>query len=160
MEPWYSVSHVWNAVTVISTIFSIIGFGITIYVAMNTRVIKRTFVNKMRLPQLHKELTFRVHNSYNFLKNYKDEEKNFRHELYLIKALVDNLIPKLNEYDAKKATSLANDLVCKKWYKIKSIDKVEIKSEEHAFELHSRISGLNSSLGQIVKDYKAGNYDH
>lgn len=136
----------------IGSISSMIGFIVTVFLFIEARKIRDSFLRRARLPEINKELTKATSKVSDQLKNWDDDKTPALEEFSKVKALLENIKPKLPSEERKKV----NDYICRLQPKKYLIIKTSISelSEDAAWELYTELSGLVTSLQQLAKDSK------
>ena len=92
----------------LSTILSIVGFAISIWLLIMAKDIRKSFLRRARLPEVIKELNSASKKLSEHLKNWTTDEKEVIMQLSISKALLENLIPKVPEAEQKKCKDFIN----------------------------------------------------
>lgn len=141
MEDW---------LTTISSISSILGFIITIFLFIEARKIRGSFIRRARLPELSKELARTTSEVSKHLKSWGVDKAPALETFSKVKALLENIEPKLPTNERKKISIYLSQLKPRKYFLIKvNISKM---SEDDVWKLYTDLSGLVTSLEQIIKD--------
>ncbi len=136
----------------IGSISSMIGLIVTIFLFVEARKIRDSFLRRARLPEINKELTKVTSKVSDQLKNW-DADKNPALEAFSnVKALLENIKPKLPTEERKKVGDYLNRLQPKKYFFIRA--SISELGEDAAWELYTELSGLVTSLQQLAKDSK------
>lgn len=136
----------------LSTILSIVGFAISIWLLIMAKDIRKSFLRRARLPEVIKELNSASKKLSEHLKNWTTDEKEVIMQLSISKALLENLIPKVPEAEQKKCKDFINTMAPKKFYIFSSqFSKV---TEDQAWVLYTLLSEVTTMLTQLAKDSK------
>lgn len=136
----------------IGSISSILGLVITIFLFIEARKIRNSFLRRARLPEINKELAKVTSNVSEQLKNWDAEKTPALEAFSNVKALLENIKPKLPSEEKRKVGDYLNRLQPKKYLFIKT--SISELSEDAAWELYTELSGLVTSLQQLAKDSK------
>lgn len=136
----------------ISSISSILGLIVTVFLFMEARKIRNSFLRRARLPKINKKLAKETTNICDQLKNWGDDKTPALEAFSNVKALLENIKPKLPSKEKNKVKDYLNLLQPKKYYFINtSLSELD---ENSAWELYTELSGLVTSLQQLAKDFK------
>jgi len=136
----------------IGSISSILGLIVTVFLFMEARKIRNSFLRRARLPEVNKELAKVTSNVSIQLKNWEVDKTPALEAFSNVKALLENIRLKLPSEEKRKVGDYLNRLQPKKYLSVKrSISEL---SEDAAWELYTELSGLVTSLQQLVKDSK------
>lgn len=136
----------------IGSISSILGLVITVFLFVEARKIRNSFLRRARLPEINKELNKVTSNVSNHLKNWDADKKPALEAFSNVKALLENIKPKLPAEEKRKVGDYLNQLQPKKYLIIKT--SISELNEDAAWELYTELSGLVTSLQQLAKDSK------
>ncbi len=136
----------------IGSISSILGLVVTIFLFIEARKIRNSFLRRARLPEINKELVKVTSNVSEQLKNWDAEKTPALEAFSNVKALLENIKPKLPSEEKRKVGDYLNRLQPKKYLFIKT--SISELSEDAAWELYTELSGLVTSLQQLAKDSK------
>ncbi|MEI7085466.1 hypothetical protein WCU61_05255 [Pectobacterium versatile] len=135
----------------IATVMTISGFFITILVFRQTKYIKKSFLNKARLPEIQKELNKCASNINKQIDDWDNSKERIAVEFSNCAGLLDSLIRKLNDDQSTRAKSLLKRLKSRPYYILPPI-KNPIDDKNTAWSLYEDLSELNVSISQIIKD--------
>lgn len=136
----------------IGSISSILGLVVTVFLFIEARKIRNSFLRRARLPEINKELTKATSNVSEKLKNWDTDKMPALEAFSNVKALLENIKAKLPAEEKRKVSDYLNRLQPKKYLVIKtSISELD---ENAAWELYTELSGLVTSLQQLAKDSK------
>lgn len=136
----------------IGSISSILGLVVTAFLFIEARKIKNSFLRRARLPEINKELNKVTSNVSNHLKNWDADKTPALEAFSNVKALLENIKPKLPAEEKRKVGAYLERLQPKKYLIIKT--SISELNEEAAWELYTELSGLVTSLQQLAKDSK------
>lgn len=136
----------------IGSISSVLGFIVTVFLFIEARKIRNSFLRRARLPEINKELSKATSKVSNHLKNWDADKTPALEALSNVKALLENIKPKLPAEEKRKVGAYLDRLQPKKYLVIKT--SVSELNEEAAWELYTELSGLVTSLQQLAKDSK------
>lgn len=136
----------------IGSISSILGLLVTIFLFIEARKIRNSFLRRARLPEISKELNKVTSNVSNHLKNWDADKTPALEAFSNVKALLENIKPKLPVEEKRKVGAYLERLQPKKYLIIKT--SISELNEEAAWELYTELSGLVTSLQQLAKDSK------
>lgn len=139
----------------IATAMTIFGFLITLLVFKQTKDIKKSFLNKARLPEIQKELNQCASNINKQIDNWEGSKERISVEFFNCAGILDSLIKKLDDNQKTKARSLLKRLRYRPFY-IFPAKKTCIADKATAWSLYEDLSELNVSLSQIIKDSNWG----
>ena len=136
----------------IGSVSSVAGLIVTIFLFVEARAIKNSFLRRARLPEINRELTKASSQLSQHLKNWETDKPPALATFSSIKALLENVLPKLPSEEKRKVESYLNRIRPTKYLFVKnSISKL---SEDAVWELYTELSGLVTSLQQSAKDSK------
>ncbi|MBD9429513.1 hypothetical protein IB257_06165 [Achromobacter sp. ACM03] len=138
--------------TNISSISSILGLIITVFLFIEARKIRGSFIRRARLPELNKELAKMTSEVSKHLKNWGVDKAPALESFSKVKALLENIEPKLPTEERKKVLIFLSRLEPRKYFFIKA--NIAQMSEDSVWNLYTDLSGLVTSLEQIIKDSK------
>jgi len=136
----------------IGSISSIIGLIVTIFLFVEARKIRDSFLRKARLPEINKELLKVASKVSGQLKNWGTDRNPALVAFSNIKALLENIKPKLPSKERKEVGDYLNQLQPKKYLFIRS--SISELDEDTAWELYAELSGLVTTLQQLANDSK------
>lgn len=136
----------------IGSISSVLGLIVTVFLFIEARKIRNSFLRRARLPEINKELSKATSKVSNHLKNWDADKTPALEALSNVKALLENIKPKLPAEEKRKVGVYLDRLQPKKYLVIKT--SVSELNEEAAWELYTELSGLVTSLQQLAKDSK------
>lgn len=136
----------------IGSISSMIGLVVTIFLFMEARKIRNSFLRRARLPEINRELAKVTSKVSDQLKNWDADKTPALETFSNIKALLENIKPKLPSEEGRKVSDYLNRLQPKKYLFIKT--SISELGEDAAWELYTELSGLVTSLQQLAKDSK------
>ena len=126
----------------ISIISSVIGLVVTVFLFIEAREIKKSFIRKARLPDLNNELNSISSKLNDILNNW--DKKDFMVELGKLRGMLEQGKAKLHNDDKEAVGSL-----------LKSLEVVNSElSEDQAWELYTNFQYVTSRLQQTEKDSK------
>lgn len=140
----------------ISTISSILGLLISVFLLVEARKIRQSFLRRARLPEVLKELNTSIKKISDSLKssaksNSWEVEKNTINEQYgIVRGLLENISSKLPEDERSHVNVFINQLLVSKFYFWK--DSLIIKDEELGWKLYTDLSRVATRLEQLRKD--------
>jgi hypothetical protein len=136
----------------IGSISSILGLVVTVFLFIEARKIRNSFLRRARLPEINRELSRATSKVSEHLKNWDADKTPALEAFSNVKALLENIKPKLPSEEKGKVSDYLNRLQPKKYLIIKiSISELD---ENTAWELYTELSGLVASLQQLAKDSK------
>ncbi|HGM5452873.1 hypothetical protein [Serratia marcescens] len=130
---------------------TILGFIITIIILKQTKDIKKSFLNKARLPEIQNELNSCASNINKQIDDWEGSKERISVEFSKCAGLLDSLIKKLDNEQNIRAKALLKKLKSRPYYILPPI-KNRITNKETAWSLYEDLSELNSNLSQIIKD--------
>jgi hypothetical protein len=136
----------------LGSISSIAGLIVTVFLFLEARKIRNSFLRRARLPELNKELTKVTSEISESLKKWDTDKTPALETFSKVKALLENISPKLPSDEKRKVENYLNRLQPKKYLIIKS--SISELNEDSAWELYTELSGLVTSLQQLAKDSK------
>lgn len=136
----------------LGSISSILGLIVTFFLFIEARKIQKSFLRKARLPEVNKELMKLASLLSERLKKWETDKTSAIEVFSTIKALLENIKPKLPSEEKKKVESYLIQLHPKKYLFIDcSLSQL---SEDEAWERYTDLSGLVTTLQQLAKDSK------
>ena len=136
----------------IGSISSIIGLIVTIFLFVEARKIRDSFLRKARLPEINKELLKVASKVSGQLKNWGTDRIPALEAFSNVKALLENIKPKLPSKERKEVGDYLKQLQPKKYLFIRS--SISELDEDTAWELYAELSGLVTTLQQLANDSK------
>lgn len=136
----------------IGSISSILGLIVTTFLFFEARKIRNSFLRRARLPEINKELAKATSNVSGQLKNWGEDKTPALEAFSNVKALLENIKPKLPSEEKNKVKDYLSRLQPKKYFFV-NISLAEL-GEDSAWELYTELSGLVTSLQQLAKDSK------
>ncbi len=136
----------------IGSISSILGVIVTVFLFIEARSIRNTFLVKARLPELIKELTKEKSLLSKNIKTWKQNKNPAIENLLKIKALLDNSQSKLQRPERKKVKRYLSLFEPKRLQLFKI--PLERFTDEQVWELFNELGGLITSLQQLPKDLR------
>ncbi len=146
MPDWFA--HLNN----IGSISSIIGLLVTIFLFLEAKKIRNSFIRKARLPEVNNDL---VKSTSQLVENLRkwDDDKNPSIEIFSrVRALLENIKEKLPPEEKKKVKVYLQKLYPKKYYFING--PLSDLSVDEAWDRYTELSGLITTLQQSAKDSK------
>ncbi|OQW75286.1 MAG: hypothetical protein BVN35_09325 [Proteobacteria bacterium ST_bin11] len=134
----------------ISSISSIIGLIITIFLFFEARTIRRSFLRRARLPTITKELEKATSEISNKLKTWSTNERPALEMFAKVKALLENIKTKLPIEEQKKINEFLRKLQPRKYMVFKS--SISEITEDKGWSLYTDLNTVVTSLQQLVKD--------
>lgn len=139
----------------LSTVLSVLGFIVTLWVLQQTRDIKKSFTNKARLPEIQKELNKCASKINTLMKDWEGGKYLVSAEFSKCSGLIDNLLTKLDKDKSYQAQTLLDSLRHRPFPFIK-VKSIHVEDEKKAWDLYAKLSELNAYLSQIVRDSQLG----
>lgn len=129
---------------------SIIGLIVTIFLLIEARSIRRSFLRRARLPELNKDLAKASSEISAHIKAWENDNEPALETFLHAKALLENIKKKLPDDERKMVESYLDRLQPKRfWFKKREISDL---NREEAFQLYSELNGLVTSLRELAKD--------
>lgn len=138
--------------TDIASLSSIVGLVISIFVLIEAKKIRKSFLRRARLPEIMKELTQANNGLSKHLKDWNEGKRFGIEQLSIAKGLLENLEEKLPDKERKKVKVFCQKLETKRMFFF-AIPITNIE-EEQAWEFYTQLTGLITSLEQLSKDSK------
>jgi len=132
----------------IGTIFSIIGFLVTCFLYMEARKIRMNFINKVRIPEIVRDLDKLAKELIDYLKDFESEKNRAHQKIGQAKAILESTLPKLRSVDKENIVEFINDA--------KGISLVSFDKDE-GWAMSTKLSGIVAFLQQRAKDSKWDN---
>ena len=136
----------------IGSIGSIVGLVVTIFLLFEARKIKNSFLRRARLPEVNRELAKATSQLSERLKKWGDDKTPSLETFSTIKALLENITPKLPSEEKRKVDDYLFRLHPKKYWLIN--DSLSELTEDEAWQRYTELSGLVTRLQQLAKDSK------
>lgn len=136
----------------IGTISSIVGLVITIFLLLEARKIRSSFIRRARLPEVIRDLSSANKIIAKSLKDWASEEKEGVRQFKIAKELIENIKPKLPDSEKKKVGLYIQKLKERKWLFFSSM--ISSASSDKAWDLYSELSASITALQQLQKDSK------
>lgn len=136
----------------IGSISSIIGLVVTVFLFLEARKIRNSFLRRARLPEVNRELSKSASQLSDRLKKWNDDKTPSIETFSTIKALLENIKSKLPPEEKKKVGEYLLKLHPKKYFFMNSpLSKL---TEDEAWDRYTELSGLVTTLQQLAKDSK------
>lgn len=136
----------------IGSISSMIGLIVTIFLFLEARKIKNSFLRRARLPEVNRDLAKAASQLSENLKKWEVNKTPSLKTFSTIKALLENIKPKLPPEEKKKVDDYLSRLHPKKYWLIN--DSLSELSEDDAWQRYTDLSGIVTALQQLAKDSK------
>ncbi len=136
----------------IGSISSIIGLVVTVFLFIEARSIKNSFLRRARLPEVNRELLKFTSQLSERLKDWENSKTDAIETFSQIKALLENIKPKLPSEEKKKVDEYLQQLHPKKYLIING--SLSDLNEDDAWDRYTELSGLVTTLQQLAKDSK------
>lgn len=136
----------------VGSISSIAGLVVTIFLLIEARAIRQSFLRRARLPEVNKELIKTTSQISNQLKAWNADKSPALESLSRVKALLENVQTKLPAKERKKVQEFLAKLQPKKYFILKS--SVSDLTEDSAWAIYTDLSGIITCLDQFAKDSK------
>ena len=129
---------------------SIIGLIVTIFLFVEARSIRKSFLRRARLPELNKDLAKAASEISVHIKTWEGDNEPALEKFLHAKALLENIKKKLPDDERKMVERYLNRLQPKGLlFKKREISDL---NREEAFQLYSELNGLVTSLRELAKD--------
>ncbi|GHA19010.1 hypothetical protein GCM10008090_30910 [Arenicella chitinivorans] len=136
----------------ISSVSSIIGLIVTILILFEARKIRISFLRRARLPELNRDLAKSASQLSDQLKEWEVDKTSALKTFSTIKALLESIRPKLPSVEKKKLDDYLAKLHPKKCLVLDG--NLSGLTEDEAWKRYTELSGLMTTLQQLVKDSK------
>lgn len=134
----------------LSSLSSILGLIVTIFLLLEARNIRNSFLRRARLPEVVNELNEASSKLSKCLKSWNTENRSGMEQISIIKGLLENLQPKLPEAEKKKVVIFVRSLKTREWFFIEST--ITNASEDEAWKIYTEFVSLLTILDQLQKD--------
>ncbi len=134
----------------IGSISSIVGLIVTVFLFAEARRIKNSFLRRARLPEVNRELIKLSSNLSDRLKDWENSKTLAIETFSQIKALLENIKPKLPSEEKKKVAEYLQQLHPKKYFIYDS--SLSDLTEDDGWDRYTELSGLVTTLQQLAKD--------
>ena len=136
----------------LGSISSILGLVVTLFLFIEARKIRNSFLRRARLPEVNRELAKLTSKISDDLKKWESDKNPALETFSNVKALLENIRPKLPSEEKRKVASYLSRLQPKRYLVVRS--SISKLNENNAWELYTELSGLVISLQQLAKDSK------
>ncbi len=136
----------------IGSISSVVALFVTVFLFIEARKIRNSFLRRARLPEINKELAKYTSEVSENLKKWEVDKNPALEKFSTIRALLENLRTKLPPEERKKVESYLSRLKPRRYLFLKG--SISDLSEDSAWELYTDLNGLVTSLQQLAKDSK------
>lgn len=136
----------------ISSISSIFGLVVTIFLFIEARNIHNSFLRRARLPEITKDLAKETSDLCKTMANWSTDNKPALEILAKIKGLLEYIKPKVPSEEKKKINNLLKNFYPKK-HMIFNSNLSDI-SENSAWDIYRDLNTIITSLQQLIKDSK------
>ncbi|MEQ9941091.1 hypothetical protein ABRP58_03380 [Pectobacterium aroidearum] len=137
----------------IGTLSSIIGFGITIAVYIETKSLKNVFKRKVRLPELQKQLRESTSKINGYMEDWEEKKDSIKQEFANCAVFAESISDKLASKDKLKIRDFLDEVKTKKFLRREKISIV-LETSDSAWKLYAHLNTLNSRVDEIVNDMK------
>lgn len=137
-------------INTIASVASIIGLLITIFLFVEAREIKKTFIIRARIPETNKELAKAASEISVFLKTWDTDKESAIEKFFHVKALLENVKKKLPIDERSKVEGYIKMLQDKRSLFRKN--DISNLNRDEAFKLYSNLKGLITTLRELAKD--------
>jgi len=134
----------------IASVSSILGLGLTVWLLVEAKKIRNSFLRRARLPEVIKELSKANNKISKHLGNWSTEEREGIKQFTIAKELLESLQQKLPDIEKKKVTIYTQTLEIRRYFFLKST--ISEATEDEAWKLYTGLSGIITSLNQLQKD--------
>lgn len=129
---------------------SIIGLIVTIFIFIEARSIRKSFLRKARLPELNKDLAKAASEISVHIKTWESNKEPALEKFSHAKALLENIRKKLPENERRIVERYLTRFRPKRFlFKKREISDL---NRDEAFQLYSELNGLVTSLRELAKD--------
>tara|TARA_B100001063_G_C16748468_1_gene548896 strand:+ start:971 stop:1417 length:447 start_codon:yes stop_codon:yes gene_type:complete len=137
-------------INIIGSAASIIGLTVTIFLFIEARSIRKSFLRTARLPELNKDLAKATSEISSHIKTWENNKEPALEKFLHAKALLENVKKKLPQNERRMVERYLNLLQPKR----SLLKKREISclDRDEAFKLYSELNGLVTSLRELDKD--------
>lgn len=129
---------------------SIIGLIVTIFLFIEARSIRKSFLRRARLPELNKDLAKATSEISVHIKSWESNKEPALERFSHAKALLENIKKKLPEDERRMVEEYLNQLQPKGLLSKKR--EISDLNRDEAFKLYSGLHGLVTSLRELAKD--------
>lgn len=129
---------------------SIVGLIVTIFLFIEARSIRKSFLRRARLPELNKDLAKAASKISVHIKTWESNNEPVLEEFLHAKALLENIKKKLPDDERKMVERYLKRLQAKGFLSRKR--EISDLNREEAFQLYSELNGLVTSLCELAKD--------
>lgn len=134
----------------VSSVSSIVGLIITIFLFSEARTIRKAFLRRARLPTITKEVAKATSDISSRLKDWSKNRQPTLEMFAKVKGLLENIKPKLPTEEQKKINEFLRKLQPRKYMVFKS--SISEITEDKAWNLYTDLNAVVTSLQQLVKD--------
>lgn len=131
----------------VASISSVIGLIVTVFLFIEARGIRDSFLRKARLPQVISELEMISSKISNGLKNWKDNERAVQEQFAISLGLLENIATRLPAAQKNRISDFVKKLRPKKYL---FLDKK--LNEQGYWDLYTELSTVITMLVQLQKD--------
>lgn len=136
----------------VGAISSVLGLIVTIFLFLEARQIRNSFLRRARLPEVCRDLSKLTSQLSGHLKGWNENKKPSLENFSKIKALLENIKEKLPGDEKKKVNECLMELSPRQsWFSRGSLSDL---TEEEAWRRYTELTGLVMSLQQLIKDSK------
>lgn len=144
MAEWLSDINTFGSVA------SIIGLIVTIFLFIEARSIRKSFLRRARLPELNKDLAKAASEISVHIKAWEINKEPALEKFSHAKALLENIKKKLPEDERRMVEEYLIRLQPNRlFFKKREISDL---NRDEAFQLYSELTGLVTSLRELAKD--------
>ncbi|MGU9887367.1 hypothetical protein [Serratia marcescens] len=137
----------------ISTAMTILGFILTVIVFYKVRYIKKSFMNRARLPDIYKNITIKTSSISRLIPDWNNSKNKINEELTTCIALLEVLMTRTPPELKQIIRELLSKLIKKKgFFERKSM--IVIENPDMAWEIYRDLSRVSTYLENIVEDLK------
>lgn len=135
-----------------SSICSIIGLIVTIFLFFEARKIQKSFLRRARLPEITKDLGKETSELCRTMAIWSTDNKPALEILAKIKGLLEYIKPKVPSEEKKKINDLLKKFYPKKYMVLNS--NLSGISENSVWDIYCDLNTIITSLNQLIKDSK------
>lgn len=136
----------------LGSISSIVGLVVTIFLLLEAKKIRNSFLRRARLPEVNRELAKASSQLSENLKKWENDKTPSLETFSTINALLENIKPKLPPEEKRKVEHYLIRLHPTKYWLLK--DSLSVLTEDQVWERYTELSGLVTTLQQLAKDSK------
>ena len=139
-------------IDILGSASSAVGLLLTLFLVYQAAKLRQSFVRRARLPEINKDLKKMASELSKNLGDWDTDKNPVFESLSNIRALLENVSPRLPSEERRKVESYLLQLRPRKYMFLRS--PISERNLESSWALYTELSGLLTTLHQLEKDQK------